>query len=78
MNEAATFGIDWDGPLPTDFYNGEGAGQSNNVEVPNVELPISIEQFQQLEMQVNPYELNTTYGIELYIRTLQFLSSNIT
>ena len=59
--------------MPTEFFNGEGADQLDNVDVPNVEVQISIEQFQELEMQVYPCELSTDYGIGLYMRTLQYL-----
>ena len=68
--EAAEFGIDWDGPLPTEFFNGEEEG----VEIPPVNVPISEEQFYQLETQVNPNEPSRNYGIELYLRTIEFLA----
>lgn len=69
------FGIDWDGPLPTAFYNGERAEEGERIEIPNVDVPISAEQFYQLEAQVDPYEPNRNYGIELFMRTLEFLAS---
>lgn len=68
------FGIDWDGPLPTAFINGETAEEGKRVEVPNVDVPISAEQFHQLETQVNPHEAIRNYGIELFMRTVEFLA----
>jgi hypothetical protein len=68
------FGIDWDGPLPTEFYNGETAEEGQRIEIPNIDAPISADQFYQLEIQVNPYEPSANYGIELFMRTLEFLS----
>lgn len=66
------FGIDWDGPLPTEYINGETAEQAV-IEIPMESAPISAEQFHQLELEVNPSDPSATYGIDLYVRTVEFL-----
>ena len=57
--------------LPTEFFNVEEEG---GVEIPPANVPISEEQFCQLDTQVNPIEPNRNYGIELYLRTIEFLA----
>lgn len=67
------FGIDWDGPLPIEYINGETAEQEGVIEIPMESVPISAEQFHQLELEVNPSGPSATYGIDLYMRTVEFL-----
>ena len=67
------FRIDWDGPLPTEYINGETAEQEGVIEIPMESAPISAEQFHQLELEENPTGPSATYGIDLYMRTVEFL-----
>jgi hypothetical protein len=48
--------------------------EGNTIEVPSVDLPLTQEQFLQLQSQISPHEPGSNYGIEIYMRVLQFLS----
>ena len=75
-NEAAVFGIDGDGPLPTNLCNGADE-EENTIEVPHVDVPLTEEQFSQLQSQISPHGPGSNYGIEIYVRVLQFLSQTL-
>ena len=75
-SEAEVFGIDADGPLPTNLCNGTD-DEENIVEVPHVDVPLTDEQFSQLQTQISPHESGANYGIDIYMRVLQFLSQTL-
>ena len=60
------FGIDWDGPFP--FYRSD-----NVVAVPDTPCPLGTSQFEELMRIVPPLSESTTYGIELYEQTLEYV-----
>ena len=62
-------GIDWDGPIPFCEDN-----------VVDIEAPPTLlcnEDYQELSQTINPLDHNSQYGIELYIESIQFVSSKI-
>ena len=62
------YGVDWDGPLPTD---------ENIVEVPDTPCPLSHESYAVLTNEVNPLDETTVHGMDLYERTLAFVTRTI-
>ena len=60
------FGIDWDGPFP---FN----RSDNVVEVPDAACPLDTSQLEELMRIVPPLSESTTYGMDLYERTLEYV-----
>ena len=56
------YGIDWDGPVPTNRED------YIHVEVPNVYIAMSEEQKLQLKSVVEPLAGSDSYGIDLYMK----------
>lgn len=65
-----TFGIDEEGPVPVLESEAEVA-----VTVPEISVHIDEEDFVRLLHTVNPLGTSEDYGIDLYERTVQFISS---
>lgn len=63
-----TFGIDWDGPSPLDDDNDD-----NTIEVPAIDNPISDSEYDALQQAIDPLALSNTFGIDLFISTMQFI-----
>lgn len=62
------YGVDWDGPL---------SPEENCVEVPNTRCPITHNDSLLLKDEISPLDDSTIHGIDLYERTLQFVTSRI-
>ena len=67
--DLSQYGIDYDGPLPT-------LQTANNVEIPEVNLPLSQECIQSLT-SMDPLENDGNYGIDVFLRIVTFLEENI-
>ena len=61
------FGIDWDGPLP------QCAIDSTTIFVEPPSLPISYQDFVELNDVINPTEACDDYGIHFYIECIKFV-----
>ena len=57
--------MDWEGPLPT---------EENVVEVPDTPYPLSHENYVVLINEVNLLHETTVHGMDLYERTLAFVT----
>ena len=64
------FGIDWDGPFP--LYKSD-----NVVDVPETPCPLDTTQFEELMRTVPPLSESTTYGIDLYEQTLEYVTEKL-
>ena len=49
-------------------------GEDNHVEVPATTLPLSVEQFQELERTIDPLRHSPYHGVDCYVDVLQFIS----
>ena len=67
-----TFGIDWDGPMP---HPDEGICET--VVVPETECPLDSYSLDELDEMVTPLADTTNYGIDLYEKVLDFVSSKL-
>ena len=76
-SEAGVFGIDGDGPLSTNLCNGTD-DEENIVEVPHVDVPLTDEQFSQLQTQISPHESGANYGIDIYIYIYESIAIFVT
>lgn len=70
MNQAELqlYGVDWDGPL---------SPEENAIEVPDTRYPVSNSDYALLIREVSPLNDTTIHGIDLYERTVQFVTSRI-
>lgn len=62
------YGVDWDGPL---------SPEENAIEVPDTRSPVSNSDYALLIGEVSPLNDTTIHGIDLYERTVQFVTSRI-
>ena len=62
----STYGIDEDGPVPTDDDN-------LAVQIPECSYTLSDTDFALLQQTVDPLSSSDDYGIDLYEQTLQFI-----
>lgn len=65
------YGIDWNGPLPDD-------DDVEVVEVTSTANPLSERDFIQLQSTVSPIDNSDCQGVDLYIRTLEFVRQKLT
>lgn len=65
QDELQMYGIDWDGPLPP---------EQNSVEVPDTECPLRPGDYAALKDEVNPLDDTTVHGIDIYQKTLAFVT----
>jgi hypothetical protein len=69
-NEINSYGIDWEGPIPTD---NEVQQVNINPVSTNILLPLQLINLQSI---VNPLAEDGEFGIFLYLRTLEFINNN--
>ncbi|CAB4008739.1 Hypothetical predicted protein [Paramuricea clavata] len=67
-------GIDYEGPLPSQRFNGE-TWNENSVEVPEIACPVNDTQVHQLRTMVNPLGASSSYGMDIYCRTVQLVEN---
>ena len=63
------YGIDFDDPHPSEEYDG-----LSSVEVPETEIPITQEAYQQPSRSINPLRDSEFYDIDIYSDVLQFIT----
>ena len=64
------FGIDWDGPLPSDV-------DSDEVSVPSITVGLSPTDMDELIHTINPLDECDDYGINLYMQCVLFVSNKL-
>ena len=64
-------GIDWSGPLP-ELPVAEDSTAA--VTMPRIACPVSDEDYFQLTMENNPLTQSDAFGIEIYIRVVDYIS----
>ena len=69
MQQLQSLGIDWSGPL--------SFSDDNTVNGDPPQLPLSIQDYQELCTQMNPLAPSSEYGIELYTETMHFVLSKM-
>ena len=70
QNEAENFGVDWEGPVPRE--DGD-----ETVCVPETACPLSDADMEELLSVVPPLAQSEHYGIDLYERTVLFVSQKL-
>lgn len=67
-----SFGIDYDGPLPSNEYDGN-TWNDFSVQVPEIPCPLSNTAFNRMKCTVDPLEVSSCYGIDIYIKSLEIV-----
>ena len=69
------YGIDWDGPLPNQEWDGQHQDDDRTVEVPSTSFPLSQQVFEHLQRTIDPFKKYTKswcrhlHGSCVYTRT---------
>ena len=80
QGEREDYGIDWDGPVPHDDDIDDVDDDNINCDsviVPEIECPLDGIHLDELSDEISPLANTTNYGIDLYERTLDFISSRL-
>ena len=64
------YGIDFDGPRPSEMYNGDTWNEIS-VEVPPINCPLNEEELNYLNIHVSTLPESSSYGIDTYLNVLQ-------
>ena len=68
------YGIDWDGPVPTEVNE---LGNENLVNVPETNCPLGMEQLNLLRQNIDPLRQSNCHGIDCNLEYLQFLMNEL-
>ena len=72
QEDMMSFGVDYDGPLPSNEYDGEIWGDLS-VQVPEIPCPLDDAAFNRMKSAVNPVEESSCYGIDVYAKSLEIM-----
>ncbi|XP_070556644.1 uncharacterized protein [Ptychodera flava] len=67
--ELELFGVDWEGPTPSD--------DQNDVVVPTIDIGISPIELEDLKEIINPCRESDSYGVDIYLETVNTISDMI-
>ena len=67
------YGADFEGPLPSQMYDGETFDEIA-IEVPPVASPLNDNQLNLLSSTVNPLASSSSYGLDIYLNTVQMVN----
>ena len=67
------YGIDFEGPLPSEMYDGETFNEFS-IDVPPVANPLNDSQLSLLSSTVDPLVLSSSYGLDIYLNTVQLVT----
>ena len=67
------YGVDFEDPLPSQMYDGETFDEIA-IEVPPVASPLNDNQLNLLSSTVNPLASSSSYGLDIYLNTVQIVN----
>ena len=67
------FGIDWDGPMPAHLHD----DSTSAIVIPETNCPLDSMDFEDLNVIIDPLADSVNYGIDLYEKTLDYVSSKL-
>ena len=73
QEELDMYGIDWDGPLPSETWG--SLTSDNDVDVPQTDVDFPLDQQLLLQENINPLGETENYGIDIYENTLNFVQN---
>ena len=66
------YGVDFEGPLPSQRYDGETFNEIV-IEVPPVASPLNDNQLSLLSSTIDPLASSSSYGLDIYVNTVQMV-----
>ena len=72
QDEVSSFGIDWNEPTTGEDKN------DDKIVLPEVECPIPDDVFEELLQTIEPLAPSTSYGIDIFVATLEFVNTVFT
>ena len=72
------YGIDIDGPIPDEFWDGPLPAEGNQVEsvsVPETAFPIELQHMFELYESIDPLRPSDYFGADIYIEVVEFIRS---
>ena len=71
------YGIDWDGPLPTQEWDGSHEENSNNVEVLSTQFPFCQQEVEQMQRIIDPLRDSQYCGVDIYMEVVYLLEQRL-
>ena len=67
------YGIDWDGPLPSQEWDGQHQDDNRTVEVPCTLFPLSQHVLEHLQRTIDPLRNTQYHGVDIYMEVVCIL-----
>jgi len=67
------YGIDWEGPSPSEEWGGPLGSTDESVVMPETSLPLSLETSEELARTIDPCQYSEFQGVDIYMQTLTFI-----
>lgn len=67
------YGIDWEGPAPSEAWDGPLCSTDESVVIPQTSLPFALETYVELARTIDPCQYSEFQGVDIYIQTLTFI-----
>ena len=75
QSEIDAYGIDLDGPAPSEEWNGPINDDVGTVEVPSTECPLQNETWELLSASIDPLSDSDVNGVDIYLETVRFIET---
>jgi len=76
--DEATYGIDYEGPTPSEEWHGPLLANENNpVEVPPTGCPLNDSDWQELNTNFDPTRESVCHGVDIYLEVLEYVEGRI-
>lgn len=71
--DSNSYGIDWDGPLPSQEWDGQHEDDCRTVEVPSTSFPLSQAVLDYLQRTIDPLRNTQYHGVDIYLEVVCIL-----
>jgi len=61
------YGIDWEGPSPSEEWGGPLGSADESVVIPETSLPLSLETYEELARTIDPCQYSEFQGVDIYM-----------
>ena len=76
QSEIDAYGIDLDGPAPSEEWNGPINDDVGTVEVPSTECPLQNETWELLSATIDPLS-SDVHGVDIYLETIRLIQNMV-
>jgi hypothetical protein len=74
QEEIATYGIDWDGPVPSQEWGSSSDWEERDIIVPEITMPFTNEHFDEQLSHLTHANESSNFGVDVYEQVLEFVS----